>query len=411
MIAENELFGAQTPTPWSATNAQYRANVLALLQELDDARRDAGDHDREPAVHRRRRGRLVARGREGGDPDPPGLLHLARPEGPLQARPRRARAARCGRACAASSRTSPQIGIPAGRVALELQFQSAPGQGGRQGLQPTCGVARDREARGARREAGRRGDEDRGRLVVGLAELLRRRQRPGQAARPRASTSGRATRSSATARRSPAPGSTRRSPRARSSLPAGVRCTLGAQHDPEGRRRPHRGADGRPRLCRDARCCSARCCAPRSRSTRLTVLSAERAIVRDRFGGSALALSRCTRRRCSSTLPTRARSSPTGSRATASRSASGRGAATQRDRRLLCDVRRRRTSASSPSTPARRGSAASTAASRSRRSRPSRSSRSGRASGGRSTRSTVASPCAPLGPSLPLYRAGARRAP
>ena len=34
MIAENELFGAQTPTPWSATNAQYRANVLLLLQDL-----------------------------------------------------------------------------------------------------------------------------------------------------------------------------------------------------------------------------------------------------------------------------------------------------------------------------------------------------------------------------------------
>ena len=30
------------------------------------------------------------------------------------------------------------IGIPASRVALELQFQSAPGQGGRQGLQPTA---------------------------------------------------------------------------------------------------------------------------------------------------------------------------------------------------------------------------------------------------------------------------------
>ena len=29
-----------------------------------------------------------------------------------------------------------QIGIPASRVALELQFQSAPGQGGRQGLEP-----------------------------------------------------------------------------------------------------------------------------------------------------------------------------------------------------------------------------------------------------------------------------------
>ena len=35
LIAENELFGAQTPTPWSATNAQYRANVLALVQALD----------------------------------------------------------------------------------------------------------------------------------------------------------------------------------------------------------------------------------------------------------------------------------------------------------------------------------------------------------------------------------------
>src|SRR6476646_7991400 len=34
LIAENELFGAQTPTPWTATNAQYRANVLALLQQL-----------------------------------------------------------------------------------------------------------------------------------------------------------------------------------------------------------------------------------------------------------------------------------------------------------------------------------------------------------------------------------------
>src|SRR4029077_15953198 len=29
-----------------------------------------------------------------------------------------------------------QIGIPAARVALELQFQSAPGQGGRNGLEP-----------------------------------------------------------------------------------------------------------------------------------------------------------------------------------------------------------------------------------------------------------------------------------
>jgi hypothetical protein len=36
LIAENELFGAQTPTPWTATTAQYRANVLAYLQRLAD---------------------------------------------------------------------------------------------------------------------------------------------------------------------------------------------------------------------------------------------------------------------------------------------------------------------------------------------------------------------------------------
>lgn len=34
VIAENELFGAQLPTPWTATTALYRANVLAYLQRL-----------------------------------------------------------------------------------------------------------------------------------------------------------------------------------------------------------------------------------------------------------------------------------------------------------------------------------------------------------------------------------------
>ena len=34
MIAENELFGAQTPTPWSPTNGQYRSNVLQFLTAL-----------------------------------------------------------------------------------------------------------------------------------------------------------------------------------------------------------------------------------------------------------------------------------------------------------------------------------------------------------------------------------------
>ena len=34
LLVENELFGASTPTPWTASTAQYRANVLAYLQDL-----------------------------------------------------------------------------------------------------------------------------------------------------------------------------------------------------------------------------------------------------------------------------------------------------------------------------------------------------------------------------------------
>jgi hypothetical protein len=34
LIAENELFGATTQTPWSTSNTQYRADVLALLTQL-----------------------------------------------------------------------------------------------------------------------------------------------------------------------------------------------------------------------------------------------------------------------------------------------------------------------------------------------------------------------------------------
>ena len=34
LVVENELFGAKTPTPWTASTTQYRANVLAFLQDL-----------------------------------------------------------------------------------------------------------------------------------------------------------------------------------------------------------------------------------------------------------------------------------------------------------------------------------------------------------------------------------------
>ena len=135
LIAENELFGAQTPTPWTATTAQYRANVLALVQALDELGAttaitianppftgdEAADWWREAA-----KASILVRQVYFTSPGPKGLYAL----GPERA----SRAMRQGmRALVAKFG---QIGIPASRVALELQFQSAPGTGGRQGLQP-----------------------------------------------------------------------------------------------------------------------------------------------------------------------------------------------------------------------------------------------------------------------------------
>lgn len=135
LIAENELFGAQTATPWSATNAQYRANVLTLLQQLKALGAtpavtianppytggEAADWWREAA-----QAAILIRQVYFTSPGPSGLLKL----GPEKAsrslrRGMRALVARFG-----------AINIPSSRVALELQFQSAPGDGGRQGLQP-----------------------------------------------------------------------------------------------------------------------------------------------------------------------------------------------------------------------------------------------------------------------------------
>lgn len=135
LIAENELFGAQTVTPWSATNAQYRANVLAFLQDLDALGAttaltianppytggDAADWWRQAA-----KASILVRQVYFTSPNPRGLYA----EGPVRA----SRSMRQGLRGLLAHLT--QIGIPTSRLALELQFQSAPGQGGRQGLQP-----------------------------------------------------------------------------------------------------------------------------------------------------------------------------------------------------------------------------------------------------------------------------------
>ena len=134
-IALNELFGAQTPTPWTATTAQYRANTLALVRRLKQRGAfpavtianppytggEAAQWWRDLAAEA-----LLIRQVFFTAPNVPQLHAL----GPVRA----SRAMRSG--MRALVRRFTEIGIPASRVALELQFQSAPGTGGREGLQP-----------------------------------------------------------------------------------------------------------------------------------------------------------------------------------------------------------------------------------------------------------------------------------
>ena len=134
-IALNELFGAQTPTPWTTTTAQYRANTLALVRRL--AERGAKPFvtianppytGGEAAQWWRDLASVAVLIRQVffTSPNVPQLQAL----GPVRA----SRAMRTG--MRALVRRFTEIGIPANRVALELQFQSAPGTGGREGLQP-----------------------------------------------------------------------------------------------------------------------------------------------------------------------------------------------------------------------------------------------------------------------------------
>ncbi len=134
-IALNELFGAQTPTPWTTTTAQYRANTLALVRRLKERGAfpavtianppytggEAAQWWRDLAASA-----LLIRQVFFTSPNVPQLHAL----GPVRA----SRTMRSG--MRALVRRFTEIGIPASRVALELQFQSAPGTGGRENLQP-----------------------------------------------------------------------------------------------------------------------------------------------------------------------------------------------------------------------------------------------------------------------------------
>jgi len=132
-IALNELNGAGTTTPWSATNGQYRANVLELLRSLaaKGARPfllvnsepytggEAGDWWRQVAQV----SDIVSEDYFVG----PKIYKL----GPILG----SRRLRFGYRQSILHFT--EIGVPVSRLGIMLGFQSGPGTGGREGLQPS----------------------------------------------------------------------------------------------------------------------------------------------------------------------------------------------------------------------------------------------------------------------------------
>jgi hypothetical protein len=133
LIAENELFGAQTPTPWTATTAQYRANVLAYVQRLAErgarpflllsnrpyTRDDVADEW----------WRDVAKVAD--------LVSETYFSGPSVSQQGAVAGSRRIRATLRSRMESLiQIGIPTNRLGVMLTFSSTPKAGGREGLQP-----------------------------------------------------------------------------------------------------------------------------------------------------------------------------------------------------------------------------------------------------------------------------------
>ena len=133
VIAENELFGADLVTPWSATNTQYRADVLAYLTRL--AQRGALPY-------------LLISKRPYTDGDAGAWWVQASkvasivPEvyfnGPQLAKQGPILASRRLRVAFRKAITSlTDLGIPSSRVGIVLGFQVARGAGGREHLQPS----------------------------------------------------------------------------------------------------------------------------------------------------------------------------------------------------------------------------------------------------------------------------------
>jgi hypothetical protein len=133
LMAENELFGAQLPTPWTPTTAQYRANVLAFLQRL--AERGARPFlllSSNPYTHDATADDWWRQAAEVADLVPE--IYFSGPaisnRGAVQGS-RRLRATMRNRLGSLI-----EIGIPTNRLGMMLTFSSTPKAGGREGLQP-----------------------------------------------------------------------------------------------------------------------------------------------------------------------------------------------------------------------------------------------------------------------------------
>jgi hypothetical protein len=133
LIALNELNGASTTTPWTTTNAQYRANVLALMQGL--ASRGARPFllvNSTPYTG----GDAAAWWRQAaqyGDIVPE--VYFNAPTIMRQGVILGSRRMRVALRAAVAAYTA--IGIPVTKLGFVLGFQSGPGAGGREGLQPS----------------------------------------------------------------------------------------------------------------------------------------------------------------------------------------------------------------------------------------------------------------------------------
>jgi hypothetical protein len=133
LLAENELFGAQLPTPWTPTTAQYRANVLAFLQRLTE--RGARPFlllSSNPYTHDATADTWWQQAAQVADLVPEIYFSGAAVfrQGPVQGS-RRLRATMRARL-----EQLIEIGVPTSRLGMMLTFSSTPKAGGREGLQP-----------------------------------------------------------------------------------------------------------------------------------------------------------------------------------------------------------------------------------------------------------------------------------